>query len=73
MDVLYLKAIVSGICFGLWPLFMNKSGLNSAEAAYSRVPIGYIGIAGTEADELFCERDDLIYRPGHQLAPAQLE
>jgi hypothetical protein len=33
MDVLYLKAIVSGICFGLWPLFMNKSGLNSAEAS----------------------------------------
>src|ERR1700730_16046478 len=33
MDVLYLKAIVSGICFGLWPLFMNKSGLISAEAS----------------------------------------
>ena len=31
--MLYLKAIVSGICFGLWPLFMNKSGLNSAEAS----------------------------------------
>jgi predicted permease len=33
MDVLYVKAIVSGICFGLWPLFINKSGLNSAEAS----------------------------------------
>src|SRR5712675_1499043 len=33
MDALYLKAIIAGLCFGLWPLFMNKSGLNSAEAS----------------------------------------
>ena len=33
MDALYLKAILAGLCFGLWPLFMNKSGLNSAEAS----------------------------------------
>ena len=33
MDPLYLKAILAGFCFGLWPLFMNKSGLNSVEAS----------------------------------------
>ena len=33
MDPLYLKAILAGLCFGLWPLFMNKSGLNSVEAS----------------------------------------
>ena len=33
MDTLYLKAILAGLCFGLWPLFMNKSGLNSVEAS----------------------------------------
>jgi hypothetical protein len=33
MDAIDVKAVASGICFGLWPLFMNKSGLNSAEAS----------------------------------------
>ncbi|HZC97897.1 MAG TPA: hypothetical protein VE267_17545 [Bradyrhizobium sp.] len=33
MDPLYLKAILAGLCFGVWPLFMNKSGLNSVEAS----------------------------------------
>ena len=33
MDPLYLKAILAGLCFGVWPLFMNKSGLNSAEVS----------------------------------------
>ena len=33
MDSLYLKAILAGLCFGGWPLFMNKSGLNSVEAS----------------------------------------
>jgi predicted membrane-bound spermidine synthase len=33
MDPLYLKAVLAGLCFGLWPLFMNKSGLNSVEAS----------------------------------------
>jgi hypothetical protein len=33
MDPLYSKAILAGLCFGVWPLFMNKSGLNSVEAS----------------------------------------
>jgi hypothetical protein len=33
MDAIILKAVASGTCFGIWPLFMNKSGLNSAEAS----------------------------------------
>jgi hypothetical protein len=33
MDAINLKAVAAGICFGIWPLFMNKSGLNSAEAS----------------------------------------
>jgi hypothetical protein len=41
--------------------------------AYPPIKIGYERIAGTKADAFFCERDDLIYRPGHQLAPAKLK
>ena len=26
--ILYLKAVLAGLCFGSWPLFMNKSGLS---------------------------------------------
>jgi hypothetical protein len=33
MDGINLKAVAAGICFGIWPLLMNKSGLNSAEAS----------------------------------------
>ena len=33
MDPLYLQAILAGLCIGVWPLFMNKSGLNSVEAS----------------------------------------
>lgn len=28
MDSLQIKALLAGVFFGLWPLFMNKSGLN---------------------------------------------
>ena len=28
MDSLQIKAVLAGVFFGLWPLFMNKSGLN---------------------------------------------
>ena len=37
------------------------------------IPIRQRGVARTEADELFCERDDLIEGPGHCLAPAELK
>lgn len=28
MESLQLKAVLSGICFGIWPLLMNRSGLS---------------------------------------------
>lgn len=28
MDSLYLKALIAGICFGVYPLLLQKSGLN---------------------------------------------
>jgi uncharacterized membrane protein len=28
MDNLQMKALLAGLFFGIWPLFMNKSGLN---------------------------------------------
>lgn len=28
MNDLYMKAILAGVLFGIWPLFMNRSGLN---------------------------------------------
>lgn len=28
MDSMQIKALLAGVCFGLWPLFMNRSGLN---------------------------------------------
>lgn len=28
MNNLYIKAILAGVCFGIWPLMMNRSGLN---------------------------------------------
>ncbi len=28
MDNLYVKAVLAGLLFGVWPLFINKSGLN---------------------------------------------
>lgn len=34
-----VKAILAGVCFGLWPLFLNKSGLNGnvSSACFSLV------------------------------------
>src|SRR5260221_12003841 len=34
----------------------------------SIIPIGDVGIAGTETDSLLDERDHLCYRPDHELA-----
>lgn len=41
MDNLYLKAILSGLVFGAWPLLMNKSGLrgNTASAIFCLVAL----------------------------------
>ena len=33
MDNLQIKALLAGLFFGLWPLFMNKSGLNGNVSA----------------------------------------
>ncbi len=34
MDSLYIRAILSGIFFGAWPLLMNRSGLNGNVSAF---------------------------------------
>jgi len=28
MDTLQVKAIIAGVCFGIWPILMNRGGLN---------------------------------------------
>lgn len=41
MSELYLKAALAGVFFGIWPLFMNRSGLggNTASAAFCLVAL----------------------------------
>lgn len=53
MDNLTTKAILAGLLFGIWPLFMNKSGLsgNTSSLAFATVvlicllPFSYKGIS----------------------------
>lgn len=41
MGELYLKATLAGVFFGIWPLFMNRSGLggNTSSAAFCLVAL----------------------------------
>jgi hypothetical protein len=34
MNELWIKAIVAGLCFGMWPLMMNKGGLSGNVASF---------------------------------------
>jgi hypothetical protein len=34
MDNLYVKAVLAGFVFGVWPLLMNRSGLNGNVASF---------------------------------------
>lgn len=41
MSELYMKAALAGVFFGIWPLFMNRSGLggNTSSAAFCLVAL----------------------------------
>jgi hypothetical protein len=65
MDVLYLEAIVSGICFGLWPLFMNKSGLNSAEVSAALSLFLLVALPGSSRQGVFFGH---LFPTGHAFA-----
>lgn len=33
MNELYVRSLIAGVCFGLWPLLMNRSGLTGGLSA----------------------------------------
>ena len=44
MDSLQIRAILAGLFFGAWPLFMNRSGLNGNTATFAFTVIVLISI-----------------------------
>lgn len=44
MKVLYLKAILAGLFFGIWPFFMNKSGLSGNVSSACFAALAFIGV-----------------------------
>lgn len=45
MEGLYVRAVVAGIFFGIWPLLMQRSGLNGMFSAFLYVGIVLICVA----------------------------
>ena len=44
MNDLLLKAVLAGVCFGIWPLLMNRSGLNGNVSSAAYTLIALIGV-----------------------------
>ncbi len=44
MDNLYVKAVLAGLLFGIWPLLINKSGLNGNIASFIISSIVLLGV-----------------------------
>ncbi len=44
MIELYVKAVLAGVFFGVWPLFMNRSGLSGNVSAVCFTAIALIGV-----------------------------
>lgn len=44
MNDLLVKAVLAGVFFGIWPLFMNRSGLNGNVSSAAYTAIALIGV-----------------------------